>query len=527
MIRKRRRSSGDHAESCSYAGSRPSRDLPDAYSAFNVVDSDVCLPKRDIIWAMRGVWFMSFGVVLMGCSFIDDFGRFRFADESEVLDGSVSDGSQSSRTCTDPCQTDAILDFSASTQGEGVWQWRYLKDTRDALGIDYRELTLGEYEGWTAWTEASPPPAIVGCAHAEREICAGVRDRLLLITEPPGVTDGGDPILSATAQATTTYRISGTYRTPAGETRAEPLEFFVSRNTRSDMIERLSFIPSIHEGHFSIPVDVVNGDQLLVGVRPARGTTMIAPIALDVQISRDLEKLPLADCLYHLTFDEDQPFVDRCQGTLIDASGPNFSVDSPSPNLREARRIPPGSALYSQPVWLDYREDFTVQMWLQIDSAHDNDTVIYRDHGGMIPQRAGGVALFMNMDRVSSTAPQTITALFMYVDPYNGAIPNSDPNINCFSTEGVVVCVGKLSVELPPLGSWHHYRIVRSTASNRVSFCIDGIEIATATVSGEAHLTANTSPIIGHSLFGPPDRRFSGSIDDLRILRRALPCTPR
>jgi hypothetical protein len=496
---------------------------------------------------MRSVWLFSFAVALVGCSFIDDFSRFRFTDGDE-FDASVPDGSQfdagffdaaildggiapdaPTRTCADPCQTDAIRDFSSSMQGHGPWEWRYLKDMRDPPGIDFRELVRGEYDGFPAWTETSPPPAIVSCAHADRGMCAGVGDRLLLVTEPPGVTDGGDPVLSASAPMTSTYRVSGTYRTPAGVSRTEPLELFVSRNTRHDMIELRSFIPSIHEGSFSVPVDVVTGDQLLIGVRPALSSTLIAPIAFDVQISRDLERLPLADCLYLLTFDGDQPFIDRCQGTLVDATGPTSLVDSPSPNLRDARHIPYGSALHSQPVSLDFREDFTVQMWVQIDAANDGDTVIYRNHSAEIPEHAGGVALFMNMNRVSSSAPRTISAVFMYVDPNRGANPNPDPNIECLAvgTEPVFVCLGELTVEQPPLSSWHHYRIVRSTSSGSVSFCIDGVEVASASVPSEANLTSTASPVIGESLLGAPTRRFGGALDDLRIIRRALPCTAR
>lgn len=492
---------------------------------------DARLSGYDSAMPTKWVVVSALVVILVGCNFIDDFSKFTFAAGDATvsfdggdLDGARADGSNADdggslpRECRDPCVADPIFDFHSETQGVGDWDWRYLKGDRDVSGISFTELASLEYEGTSAWTDGNPPPAIIGCDESTATICAGRRERLLMVSDLPGA--GGDAVLSALTPSTTTYRVVGSAEVLGGAAGGVPFELYVSRNTRTDMVERIGVPQGAMAQSFSIPVDVIAGDRLLVGVRPTWEVSEALPVAVDVRVERDLEQVPLADCLYALTFDEGRPLIDECRGVLVESFGSIAPTGSPSPNLRGALRLPLESALHSSDVSLDYSKDFTVEMWLNIESASNYGTIIYRDHS-TAPRRAGGVALFINLD-----ALENIAAYFIYIDPSGGRNPSSDPNTACAesSEPGTFLCIGSLRVPRPALGSWHHYRIVRHAAAARLSFCVDGVEVASATVPVAANLSAGGAPVIGESFSGVSVRRFDGAIDDLRIFRRAMPC---
>jgi hypothetical protein len=66
---------------------------------------------------------------------------------------------------------------------------------------------------------------------------------------------------------------------------------------------------------------------------------------------------------------------------------------------------------------------------------------------------------------------------------------------------------------------------VRDTEQDEVRFCVDGELVATGPLDGELDMTSGRNPVLGGFGFGL-DPHFSGAIDELRIMRKALPCGP-
>lgn len=71
-------------------------------------------------------------------------------------------------------------------------------------------------------------------------------------------------------------------------------------------------------------------------------------------------------------------------------------------------------------------------------------------------------------------------------------------------------------------GGWHFYRLVRDTTAGTLALCIDGVHQG-STGEPAADMSSGQPLYVGRNVeFNPP--YFDGQVDDLRVLKRALPC---
>lgn len=459
---------------------------------------------------------MAFGaVVLSSCSFIDDF-DFEVADGgavddaaigdagerpdgSEPVDGGPVDGGDPD-TCTDPCLGDAVLDFD-TTQGAGSLAWSYLRDERDPEGLDYSPLTAGTLYDAPAWTDGTPPPAIVNCTGVTTAQCSVAPDALLFEANQPG--DGSDPVLTFVAPS------DGTYAVVADVTSVDGMaELMVSRMSRHDVVNTASFSGP---GSLTAAVDLLAGERSVIRVSPVSSAGGDVSLAARVRVSRAAAS-PLADCQLALTF-EDGGLEAGCEAPDFAETGATPTMIEPGPSDVHggSRLFPETAALRAADHRNDYSEDFTLQLWARVDSLEAGDPFIYSDLVAVDSATASGINLVVRRDAGGDHMFEV-----QYAFPFREDIP-SDGSVTCDTA-----CRGSILVDMPPLGEWHFFRIVRDKDSEEFRVCIDGQQVGSGWLASDVELPSPGSPKLGTTGVGAP--RFEGAIDDLRVFSSVLPC---
>lgn len=415
-------------------------------------------------------------------------------------DGGDDDGGEA---CPAPCQGDPVLDFSLE-QGGASGRWFYLVDRGDATGGGFDELVPGEIQGADAWLAGDgDAPAIVNCAGgAAADVCEGVGDSLVFVPAPGGATA---PVLAFVPPARGSYRLAGTFRLPQGFEEGRQRGFLVSRNARHDTQLAPSFLTSVEPGEMSVDVEALVGDRILVSL-PATGAGDGSPIAFDFSVTLlggEGEIFP-GKCSFAATFDGDEPLADLCGGALLRNLNNDMpdSLTVPGPSLSEAygdaRVFAEGQFMFSEGSPMDYRADFTIQFWANVATPQTAfDSVLYSDWDSDV---AGGTIFILD-----ETEPR-IDVCYFY-DDGSGKAPSPAPCLD----------------GAPPRDdAWHFFRVSRSAEAGTISLCIDGAHQSTLTEQGALDMTSDISPNLGRNVYSAP--YFTGSIDDLRIFKRALPC---
>jgi hypothetical protein len=456
--------------------------------------------------------------VLLGCSqslfdeHVDDDGTIDDDGGDTAGDDGGDDGDDGGDNATDdggddggegcpaPCQGDPVADFTLE-QGGANGRWFYLVDRGDADGAGFDELAPGEVQGADAWVSGDAGPAIVNCAGgATADVCAGVDDSLVLVPAPEGATA---PVLVFVPPARGSYRLTGTFRLPQGFEEGQQRRFVVSRNARHDTQLAPSFLTSVEPSELSVDVEALAGDRILVSL-PAAGDG--SPIAFDFSVTllgAEGEIFP-GKCSFAATFDGEEPLADLCAGATLRNINNDMpdNVTVPGASLSEeygdARVFAEGQFIFSEGSPMDYRADFTIQFWANVATPQPSfDTVLYSDWDSDV---AGGTIFFLD-----ETEP-LINVCYFY-DDGSGKAPQPAP------------CLGGAP---PRDDAWHFFRVSRSAEAGTISLCIDGAHQSTLTEQGAFDMTSDISPNLGRNVYGSP--YFAGSIDDLRIYKRALPC---
>jgi len=456
--------------------------------------------------------------LLTSCSFIDDF-DFEVADgavpgsdgapdgggepsDGGSVDGPALDGGDPA-TCTDPCLSDAVLDFG-DTQGSGPLEWRYLNDTRTVTGLTYGELAPSTHYMAPAWTDTTPPPAIVDCGESIDGECATASGTLVF--EANALSGGSDPVLSFTATTDGSYVVVVDVVAVTGG----PASVTISRTSRLDSIAvgRLT-----GPGAVTGVVDLLEGERGLITITPVADPGGAVSVAGNVRVSRFIGEA-LADCEMAATFDPADAFALGCSaGRLTEGPGTADStpISGPSPAHREGRAWRYNArGLVASGLRPDYGGDFTVQLWMLVDNLSFDPPDVYSDTTVSSVEAAGGVRLRLDRD------PDV--ALATYVFGLTGA-PPVDPSVTC-AADGI--CTGTIAGAIPALDEWHFYRIVRRADLDEVRFCIDGELVGTAPLDGDLDISPGVDPKISST--GGSRDALEGAVDDVRIFSRALPC---
>jgi hypothetical protein len=466
---------------------------------------------------MRAV--LLFALALGGCSFIDDFGKFSVGgatdggshDAGPRLDGSPLDAGGGA--CSAPCVGDIVADYS-NTQPSGTLGWEYLADDRDPAGVAYAPMVAGSFDDIAGWIgPEGSPPAIVSCVASASAACAGITDRVLAVPSDPSAGTA-DAVFSYTATRNETMQLSMTARMPDGASGDELVQLFVSRNSRHDVVFASSFLPTTAPRDFGGAIDLLEGDRLFFEIRTAPdGASPGAPIGLAGRVSRLLEGpgANLENCLFAATFDGAEPLQDPCgDAALSDANdgltpGMTSVIPSAAAWLGNARMFPGGGYIASSGSPVDYSGDFTIQFWMQYPEPGDFAMTAFSDRTVEAP---GGIIISPE-EMEGGAGPMFVGTIYR------------DPTGVC--DDGMGFCYAYFRANRPTDSQWHFYRVVRSTASNRMSLCIDGREVGGTSVPGDIDLTSTYPPHIGRNVvFNPAE--FIGALDDVRIFKTALPC---
>lgn len=404
---------------------------------------------------------------------------------------------------TTDCLGDIVEDF-ASTQGGQDGRWRYREDNRALFGA-YADMSYGPWSGVNAWvgTGGPPTPAIVSCPDSPTAgACAGMQDRVLLV---PSASSMGlnDPAVEWTAPYGGVLSVQGSYRSADGAS-GPPLKILLSRNARHDLLFKDAFNPTATPDSFDFTVDVLEGDRLELAVTSSNTGTLV-PLGIQLRYV-DSGSFP-GDCMFAARF-ETEPLMDECGGVML--NGLDYETDLPSttavPSVSaefgmarhlEGAEYEPHDYIISTGGGMDYSGDFTIQFWARFDEPPFWQGTIYADWDC---DAQGGVAIGPN----DST---------MYVGAFHKA-PGTD------------ACAApvphQFQASRPMDGGWHFYRLVRSTASQTLAMCIDGVQRGSVSVPAAADLTSGYAPRLGRVPYAPP--YWTGDLDEVRIYKRALPC---
>jgi hypothetical protein len=403
--------------------------------------------------------------------------------------------------CPEPCVGDAFAEFDR-TQGGTTGRWSYLLDVGAANGAAYDELGFSSWNGLDGWSAGDGGPAIVSCQDRSEAACAGVSDFLLLVPNP---ADGQRPALSFQLPETSTYRVSGAVRIADGEATDVPVQLTISRAGRHDALSARALRTSPDEVALDALFPGLEGEEVTISV----GTEVEAPpIAVRFFVTRVDEGPDVfpGSCQVAARFDGDKALVEECQGAEIlnlndgVEKGTEVTVPGAAPNSRlgQARVFAADQFLVIGNSPLDYDGDFTVQFWAKIQEPLASFNVsLYADWDFSLDR---GFAYFMDdgSDLVQVCRP----------DPMPPA------------GENTTIC---LDGSRPTDGDWHFWRLVRSTADDRLRLCIDGVQNVQSPLPGNLALSSDLPPYIGRHVDYEP-AYFVGSIDEIRVFSEALPC---
>jgi hypothetical protein len=400
--------------------------------------------------------------------------------------------------CPEPCVGDAFDEFS-SDQGGTTGRWGYLLDIGSANGAAFDELGFEQWNGLDGWSAGKAGPAIVSCQDRSEPSCAGVGDFLLLVPNP---ADGQRPAISFRLPETATYRVSGAVRIADGEPTDVPVQLTVSRAGRHDAISARNIRTSPTEIALDAQFPGLVGEEIMVSV----GTEVEAPpIALRFFVTR-VDDGPAAfpgTCQIAARFDGEKALVDECQGgeilNLNDgiSKDPSVTVAGPGPSARLGTGRDfggEGQFLVMGNSPMNYDGDFTVQFWARIQEPPVSFGVsLYADWDTLVDR---GLSYFMDDD-------SDLLQVCRLIPP--------DNMTDC------------LNGSRPLDGEWHFWRLVRSTADDRLRLCVDGVQNVQTTLPGNLLLSSGLPPYIGRNVDYSP-AYFIGSFDEIRVFSEALPC---
>ncbi len=382
-------------------------------------------------------------------------------------------------TCPAGCIADAGAEF-------GQAGWRYLEDNRK------RAWTPMTMVGATA-TGADPANTITSCAtRSDAAACTRLQGALLVSSS--GATATADPAIELTIKANQVVKIDLAAVLSSGA--SQPIRLY--RNSREDVLYT-GTVDAGQELATSITLDVLKGDRILVAVAPS--TTGAMDVAIQLFVSPTGAAFP-ADCELALAF---PPITgttthDACgnvdyayMNDTASAAASIVDVAPPYPELGRGVQIASDDFFQAANV-LDRHGDTTTQLWLQqIGLVNGNAGWFFTD---MDLDSGGGVGIDVGLDADS----------LPIIETYSG------------TQAGTVVGIsGALATD--PHG-WHFVRVVYTNGT--LSLCLDGTFVKSMALPT---LTTTYPTFLGKDHQWTPVGAFvNGAIDDVRVVKGALPC---
>ena len=331
-------------------------------------------------------------------------------------------------------------------------------------------------------------------------VCAEAEGGVVFVTSPTD-DEAGDPAVVFAVPAAGRYRISGSARTLSGGD--APMRVLVSRRARNAILATVQ--PTATEVAIDATLDAVAGDRLVVTVQPIEAGTP-RPVALKIYVT-ELDDPLAPTCQLALDFEAPGRFVDACAGKTFveqDAEAQSSFVAGPTAEFGEAQQAVDGAWQRAEG-YIDYGTDsFTFESWVRLEGPPSvGNASVYGDDTCLpVSDTQGGLVLYHTGDQV--------------VVSYSFNGPSVDGQCDGLPQP-------QLDVNEPTDLLWHHYRFVRDRGRGEVYLCLDGIEVDAAPIAGTDSMTSGFPPTLSRDGdFGPA--RFEDQVDDLRIVKRALPC---
>ena len=454
-----------------------------------------------------------------------DAGVDATSDTGGGVDAAMDSGSDTgSPTCLSPfCLGIATEDFSSTMQGTGTVMWGYTADDRSHPRLSYGPLAPDTIYAAPAWSDLDAPPAIVACGSSTAGRCLEADGKLIFETD--GQSSGADPVLTFVAPNDGTYLVRADLQALAGTARVT-----IGRNGIYDSVAEVELTPPASQ-RLTATMELFAGERGVVLVSPAEAGP--ASVALDVQVGEAPATAPLRDCQLAMRFSEADPLALECSTGAVTFANLNISpaedmtsaIPGPAPVMGNARDFPLDSAMRLDGAELDWSGDFTIQLWARVDFVSHFETEIFTNIYG---PELGGVEIGLEPRDIFSTNMGDIDVLFAYyIFPKPDAFDDSSLICDRGDT-GTDPCCDDTScganIVTPVQAGWHFYRLVRDTANNEMRLCVDGQEMGTGVLPGDADISTTIDPKLATTAFGFSEPTFNGAIDDLRVISRALPC---
>lgn len=412
-------------------------------------------------------------------------------------DGSNGGGDGSiASSCPAPCLGDGGAAFDGTAMGTDQ-HWRYLEDHKDHT---WAAMTaMGDKQvGAVAGNE------VTSCAKHDSPVCQQLPGALLFSTA--GNT-GPETAVEWVAPTARVVQLQLGVRVPDGGP-TQTVRLY--RGSREDALFTAVADPGVTVQQ-TITLDVLEGERVYVTLDG--GNVTLAGVQLF--IVGDMATFP-SSCQMAFAFDAatGTGVHNLCGPDLgyldFDTSSNAMPTFGAGPYAEEGMAATlMTSKYYEAPSPLDRTGDFTIQFWMKFNGVVDVDT------GGWV---------FSDLD--FDTGAVGGIGVVLYTDQMTNHLAIDVQT--CKNATDTTLEVDELFAQYPQDMAWHFVRIVHSGASD-VALCVDGMKLG-----NKAFLKSDNSPVplgstyapyIGKNvIWTPSEPSFNGSVDDLRVVKTALPC---
>lgn len=390
----------------------------------------------------------------------------------------------------------AVGDFAMDQDGP----WRYV-EIQPGPYIDdtpmHMPMTYGAWDQLQGWVgvdgDGAPRTTIAHCpSNPEHPQCQGLGQRLVLAS----ASRSHLPAVLWTAPRAGVYRVRGDLRIPDGADEGVAGSLVIARNDHFDGHYYYPYNGSTAAQSFDVEIEVLQGDTILLTAIPR--AVELVPLGVSLTIT---ERDRAATCQMAALF-EGGTFPNRCGdgGMFTDGDTTQDADPPPPPEVPgSGRKLVEGAVIEYQGTPNDYGGDWTLQFWAYLapDSAQGTPRVqtVLSD---LDCASTGGIEI--RHDNESLTVE----------------LGYEDEILRCVASPLRVIS-DPLTLE-----EWHFFRIVRDTAGDTLSMCVDGKHQSQVTLPGDAPLTTVKPLEIGRDI--STTGFFLGQLADLRMYGEALPC---
>jgi len=351
-------------------------------------------------------------------------------------------------------------------------------------------------------TGADPGTRITSCRAFPDEVACGTLANALLVSSA-GASSANDPAIELTVAERQVLQLRVEVFVPPG---GADQVIRLYRNSREDVLFTGTAIANAVLDH-TITLDALAGDRFLVAVAPqGSGATNVG---LNLFATSTGATFP-ASCQLALSFASatGNTFEDLCGNTVFThylssaVPSPPSLGDGPFPEQGPAADFLIGDFLErgrvgdTSPAVLDWSQDVTVQLWVQIRAfSLNHSAVVFSDldldfgNGMDIVVQQAGTASTVNLDVQTCISPSS-SALSDAISMY--------PNPN----------------------QWQFIRAVR--AGGHVQVCVNGAPAASISTVPCTKPSSYAPQLGQQATNGGPF--LNGLIDDVRVITGALPC---